>query len=390
MTSAAGAPPLATSDRASAAPDLHLEEDAPLAPLTTLGVGGAARWLARVPDAATLRAALRWAAGRRVPVFVLGGGSNLLVADSGFDGLVVQQTGDGIELVAEDDRVVVRAEGGGEWDALVARCVAEGLAGMECLSGIPGQVGAAPMQNIGAYGQEVAESIVAVHAIDRRTGEAVSFRGDECGFAYRHSHFKGPWRDRYVIVAVDFGLQRRATGTVRYPDLRRRFGLADDATAGPPLAEVREGVRAVRAEKSMLLADPEDPNRRSAGSFFVNPVVSAAEAEAVRRRAAERTADPMPAYPASPGSADVKLSAAWLIERAGFHRGHRRGRAALSSRHTLALTNQGDATAAEIVALAAEVRRGVREAFGVTLSPEPVFLGFDREVDELLREAEAA
>lgn len=346
---------------------MHLEENVPLAPLTTLGVGGPARYLARCPTPASLAEAFAWARERGLETFVLGGGSNLLVADAGYDGLVVSIDDEAFTFEDEGpDAVIVRAGGGVDWDRLVAATVDAGLGGLECLSGIPGLVGAAPIQNVGAYGQEVAETITAVHVVDRTTGEVARLAPEECGFAYRRSHFKGAWRDRYAVVRVDFRLARRATGAVRYADLERRFG----AGASPPLAEVRAAVLEVRRSKSMVL-DPDDPNRRSAGSFFTNPVVAPAMAEDVRRRLG---ADDMPVYPAPDGR--VKLSAAWLIERSGFRRGERHGRAGISTRHSLALVNLGGATTEEIIALARRVRGGVRERTGVTLEPEPVFLGF--------------
>ena len=360
-------------------------EGIPLASLTTLGVGGPVRYLARCGDDAELAEALRWSRAEELPVFVLGDGSNLLAADAGFDGLVIQLTGDSIELeprvaryarASIGKRVHVRAGAGVEWDALVEQVVAEGLGGLECLSGIPGRVGAAPMQNIGAYGQEVAETIQAVRVMERATGDVRQLSGDRCGFEYRTSHFKGAWRDRYVVTGVDFLLPRRSRGTVSYPDLRRRLGVAGDGPA-PSLAEVRAAVLDVRRGKSMVIA-PQDPNRRSAGSFFTNPVVEPELAAEIRARSAPE----MPAFPAAGGR--VKLSAAWLIERAGFRRGYRLGPAGLSSRHALALVNRGGASAGELVALASEIRRGVRRAFGVTLWPEPVFLGFDEDVDKLL------
>ena len=349
--------------------------DVSLAELTTLGVGGPARYLSRCKTEGEVRDALTAARRRGLDTFVLGGGSNLLVADRGFDGLVVMVEDERIEFESDDSAVIVRAGAGLDWDRLVAATVAEGLGGLECLSGIPGRVGAAPIQNVGAYGQEVAETLVAVHAVDRCSGRLVRMARSECGFGYRWSRFKGDWRERYAVVRVDFQLERRATGAVRYPDLRRRFGVDDDAPA-PSLEQVRRAVIEVRRSKSMVI-DPEDPNRRSAGSFFVNPVVAPEGAEEVRRRLGITD---MPAYPTRDGR--LKLSAAWLIEKSGFERGFRLGRAGISSRHSLALVNTGGASAAEIVALARRVRQGVHEATGVTLSPEPVSLGFESDAFE--------
>ncbi len=353
-----------------------VEERITLASLTTLEVGGPARYLARCGNARELVDTLAVARDRGLGIFLLGGGSNLLAADRGFDGLVVRITDETLAFEPAADKVLVRAGAGVGWDRLVARTVAAGLGGLECLSGIPGRVGAAPIQNIGAYGQEVSETIVAVRTIELATGKARSLTADECGFGYRHSRFKSRWRDRDAVVGVDFLLERRCRGAVRYPDLRRRF----EGREAPRLTEVREAVLEIRRGKSMML-DPADPNRRSAGSFFVNPTVTPEAAREVRERL-EPSGGRMPAYPAAGGG--VKLAAAWLIERAGFHRGYRLGQAAISTHHALALVNTGGATAAEIVALASRIRRGVRDACGVVLEPEPIFLGFDAAIDELL------
>ncbi|MEM9554712.1 MAG: UDP-N-acetylmuramate dehydrogenase [Acidobacteriota bacterium] len=374
-----------TTSASSAQPTI--ERQRAFATMTTLEVGGPASEIAHVTSEAALRELLADARSRRLPVFVLGGGSNLLVADRGFDGLVVRY--DDTALSFEDGdasagSVRVRAGAGLEWNELVAASVDAGLAGLECLAGIPGRVGAAPIQNIGAYGQEVAQTIESVEVVERASGAPRRLTAAECAFGYRSSRFKTDWRDRFVITAVRLRLRRCATGTVRYAELRRALDLGTDDPS-PPLAAVRDAVLTLRRGKSMVL-DPDDPNRRSAGSFFVNPVVDPARADAVeeaaRARGSTRT---MPRYPADGrDSGHVKLSAAWLIEEAGFTRGFRQGRAALSSRHTLALINTGGATSAELVALARTVRRGVLDAFGVTLEPEPTFLGFGQPVHVLL------
>ncbi len=356
-----------------------IDEDVPLAGLTTLEIGGPARYLARCGNSSELALALAWGRERRLPTFVLGGGSNLLVADDGFEGLVLRPLDASILFENEGEHVRVRAGAGVSWDALVERTVAEGLGGLECLSGIPGQVGAAPIQNVGAYGQEVAETIQAVQVVSRASREVEWLPADRCGFGYRASHFKGRWRDRYVVTAVDFLLPRRSSGTVRYPDLRDRLDVRPGGPE-PSLTEVRAAVLEVRRTKSMVLT-PDDPNRRSAGSFFLNPRVPVEQAEAIRPRCRR----PLPMYPTAE-TGTVKLPAAFLIEEAGFERGFAIGRAAISSRHSLALINRGGATAAEIIVLAAKIRRGVRFRFGVTLVPEPTFLGFEHDVDTLLEE----
>lgn len=360
-----------------------VNRDVPLAPRTTLGVGGAAHYHARVEDPASLGPLLAWARDHHLPTFVLGGGSNLLVADTGFDGLCLEFVDERLTLEDLGSHVRVRAGAGVPWDHLVATAVDAGLGGLECLSGIPGRVGAAPIQNVGAYGQEVAETLESVDVVERSTGAVRRLAADQCGFAYRWSHFKGPWKDRYVVTALHMLLPRRDHGTVRYGDLQRRFGVVEGG-AMPSLTEVRGAVLDVRRSKSMVL-DPDDPNRRSAGSFFVNPVLSASELATVvdRCRALGIDPDTLPRYPTADGDRDegkqTKLPAAWLIERAGFNKGHRLGRAGLSTRHTLALINRGGASAAEIVDLARQIRDGVLQTFGVTLRPEPVFLGFDED-----------
>ncbi|MEE8522491.1 MAG: UDP-N-acetylmuramate dehydrogenase [Thermoanaerobaculia bacterium] len=342
-----------------------IEENVPLSELTTLGVGGPACYLACCRTGGELAALLAWARERDLEVFILGGGSNVLVSDAGFDGLVVQLIDETVEFVEQGEGVLVRAAAGADWDGLVARAVAVGLGGIECLSGIPGRVGAAPIQNVGAYGQEVSQTIEGVEVVELETGESQRLTAAECGFDYRYSHFKGRWRGRYAVTRVDFLLSLATAGAVKYSDLARRFA----AGSPPTLRQVRDAVLEIRRAKSMIL-DADDPNRRSAGSFFVNPVVTAARVEELR----QSVQGSMPAFPAGRGR--VKLSAAWLIEQAGFRRGLRRGRAGLSSRHVLALINRGGATARELVALAAEVQAGVEQTFGIRLRPEPVFLGF--------------
>jgi UDP-N-acetylmuramate dehydrogenase len=349
-----------------------LQENVPLAPLTTLGVGGPARYYLHAGGPDVVQAGLRWAAERKVPVFVLGGGSNVVVADEGFPGLVLHVALQGLAFTAGDDAADVHASAGQSWDGLVAAAVERGWAGLECLSGIPGMVGATPIQNVGAYGQDVSETIVAVTAIDTGTGETVTFDNAACGFGYRDSRFKREDRGRYVILGVTYRLRPGGPPALRYPELVRALeGLGRD----PLLPDVRAAVVAIRRRKSMVI-DPLDPNRQSVGSFFMNPIVPATMADDVRRalRGMDRheDADRMPAYPATDGH--LKLSAAWLIERAGIERGHTRGAAGISTNHTLALVNRGGATAAEVVALAREVRRRVQDAFGVALVPEPVFL----------------
>jgi UDP-N-acetylmuramate dehydrogenase len=354
---------------------LSVEEHVPLAPFSTLGVGGPARYYVRAEDPETVEAAVSWAAVRRVPLFVLGGGSNIVMSDEGFAGLVVHVAIHGVVFRSAEDGARIHAAAGEPWDEIVAGAVERGWAGVECLSGIPGYVGATPIQNVGAYGQDVSETIASVSALDTRTGETVSFTNEDCRFGYRDSRFKGEDRGRYIILGVTYQLRPGGEAAVRYPELERQL---ESLGHTPTLAHVREVVLALRRGKSMVI-DPDDPNRRSVGSFFMNPMVAPATAEGVReslrRQGRIEEAGRMPAYPCDDGR--VKLSAAWLIERAGLRRGYGDGLAGISTNHTLALVNRGEATAADVVALAREVRERVRDAFGVTLVPEPVLVNLE-------------
>jgi UDP-N-acetylmuramate dehydrogenase len=351
------------------------EARVPLAPRTTLGVGGPARWLVEAATEDDVRAALAFARERSVPTLVLGGGSNLLVADRGFEGLVLRVRTRGVRVVDEASTVVRVDVGAGErWDDFVAHAVASGWAGVECLAGIPGDVGATPIQNVGAYGQEVRETIERVRVVDRATGEPAELDRDACAFGYRDSVFKREARDRWVVVAVSFALRPGGAPAVAYAELARCFA---GRAAEPSLAEVREAVVALRRSKSMVL-DPDAENGKSAGSFFMNPTVSPEVAAEVRARAIAHGAlaagETMPAFPAADGR--MKLSAGWLIERAGFPKGTSDGPVGLSTKHALAVVNRGGATASQIVAFALRVRDGVEARFGVALVAEPVLVGF--------------
>ena len=309
---------------------------------------------------------MREADAAGTPLLLLAGGSNLVIADEGFYGLVLRIATRGIERRADDGAVRLSVAAGESWDALVAGAVADGLVGVECLAGIPGSVGATPIQNVGAYGQEVSETIVSVRVLDRRSGEVLELAPEECGFGYRTSAFKRTPGER-VVLAVDFVLARGSeSAPVRYGELARALGVELGQTA--PADAVREAVLALRRGKGMVV-DPADPDSVSAGSFFTNPILEADAFAALERRAGERP----PAFPEPDGR--VKTSAAWLVERAGFHRGYGDGRAGISSKHTLALVNRGGATTAELIALAREIAAGVERAFGVALVPEPVFVG---------------
>jgi UDP-N-acetylmuramate dehydrogenase len=319
--------------------------------------------------------ALAWAEEQGLPVLVLGGGSNLVVADGGWDGLVVHMALRGVEVERTAGRVALRVAAGEPWDAVVAQTVHEGWAGLECLSGIPGSTGATPIQNVGAYGQEVAEVITAVHVWDRRARRRRVVTPAECRFGYRDSAFKRD-PDGAVVLAVDLALRPGGAPTLRYAELARSFGGTSEGAAHPSLLEVRARVLALRRSKSMVL-DPADDNHRSAGSFFTNPVVDAAVADALVEQALREglvdRAAAVPRFAADGGR--VKLAAAWLIEAAGFRKGERRGSVGISSRHALALVHHGGGRTQELLAFAEEIRARVRERFGVALEREPVVVG---------------
>ena len=333
-----------------------------LSELTTLRLGGPAGALAEARSDDELLEAVRGD-----DVLLVAGGSNLVIADEGWPGPVVRVLTRGVEERDADGRVELTVAAGEEWEPFVARCVAEGLAGVESLSGIPGSIGATPIQNVGAYGQEVAETIVSVRALDRTTGEVAELAPADCGFAYRSSAFKRH-PGRWVVLAVTFALERRElSGPLAYAELART--LAVQPGEGAPLADVRAAVLGLRRGKGMVL-DPDDPDSVSAGSFFTNPILDAGAFAALEARAPERP----PRFPEDDGR--VKTSAAWLIERAGFHRGHGNPEGiAISSKHTLALTNRGAGTTTELLALAREIAAGVDERFGVRLEPEPTLVG---------------
>ncbi len=348
---------------------MQMREDIRLAPYTTLQVGGVARYFAEAASDSDVIEALHWARARALPVFVLGGGSNLLVSDQGFDGLVLHMAIEGIEAREHQGKRIFSAGAGVDWDTLVVRAVRENCAGVECLSGIPGSVGGTPVQNVGAYGQDVSETIVRVCAVDATTQQPVEFTNAACGFSYRHSRFNGCEARRFIVTRVEYALHPGAKPKIAYTDLKRYFNaeLLDEDTAS--LSTVRDAVLAIRRSKGMVL-DENDADSRSAGSFFKNPVVSFA----VYERIAATSATPVPHYDAGPG--EVKLLAAWLIEQSGIGKGFALGPAAISSKHTLALVNLGGATAADLLRLKDLVQQRVQQRFGVELRPEPVMLGF--------------
>ncbi|HEX3694535.1 MAG TPA: UDP-N-acetylmuramate dehydrogenase [Polyangia bacterium] len=350
---------------------LTVGENVVLAPLTTLELGGPTRFFLEATDASTVIDGLRWAAARGVPAFVLGGGSNLVVADAGFDGLVIRMGARGVAYAAAGDVVLLEAHAGEPWDALVADTVSRDLAGLEGLSGIPGSAGATPIQNVGAYGQEVADTIRSVRVVDRQTLAMVDLPAAACAFGYRDSFFRRQ-PQRYVVLAVTFALRPGGAPQIRYGELAAALG----ATPHPSLAVVRTTVLDLRRKKSMVI-DPADPNRRSVGSFFTNPLVSAAQAQALTARLLAdgliAAATELPQFPAGDGR--IKLSAGWLIERAGIGKGLRAGAVGVSTKHALALVHHGGGSTTELLALATRVQQAVRDRFGIVLSPEPIFLG---------------
>lgn len=344
---------------------MEIQQNIPLAPLTTFGIGGPAQWYAEATREDEVAEAVRWAQLRSLPLFVLGGGSNLLVSDTGFAGLVLRVNLRGIAQHGEHFRAAV----GEPWDGFVTVAVERGFQGVECLAGIPGTVGGAPVQNVGAYGQEVGSTIERVRAFDTLRHQIMEFTNHQSAFGYRRSRFNTFDRGRYILTRVDFRLKQDGAPLLQYADLKVHFL---NRKSEPTLNEVAAAVRRIRMSKGMMMQDHES-ECRSAGSFFKNPEMEEARAIEVRKRAPGGGLS-LRVFPA--GAGRVKLPAAWLIEQAGFQRGYQRGAAAISSRHTLALVNRGGATAADILALAEEIRQGVAARFGVELEMEPVRVGF--------------
>lgn len=350
---------------------IAFSEGVPLAPHTTLGLGGPARYFVECHSVDALQAALKYAGENHIRVQILGGGSNTIFSDAGFEGLVAHIALQGLSFALDGDHTLVSAAAGEVWDELVRACVDRGLAGVECLAGIPGLVGATPVQNVGAYGQEVCNTFVSLRALDRRTLELRDFDRKECQFGYRQSRFKGIDRNRYVITEVTYRLQQNGPPKILYPELQKYIDanvpLSSLPHGRPALNAVRSAVIALRKKKSMVL-DSSDPNTTSVGSFFMNPILTIAEFDALRERwtASGRT-EPIPTFAADNG---MKIPAAWLVEKSGWPRGYRRGGVGISANHSLALINCGG-TASELIALAMEIRKKVGEVFGITLELEP-------------------
>ncbi len=348
------------------AAELPIRRNVALGPLTTLGVGGLAQWFVDVTTVDEIAQACRWASERGLPLTVLGGGSNVVIHDAGVAGLVARVRIVGRTLRWAGDVLEVQSGAGEAWDALVEACVGEGAWGLEGLSGIPGTVGATPVQNVGAYGQDVSQTITSVLVVDREQGEPARLGTAACAFGYRDSRFRSKDRDRYIIAGVTFQLHRGRPRSL-YPEVERILGGASGEISP---AAVRQAVLTLRRAKGMVV-ESGVADSRSVGSFFVNPVIAAQQADAL---AAQAPGIELPRYPA--GAGFVKVPAAWLIERAGWFRGGARGPVGLSTRHTLALVNRGGATADDVVELAVAIKRAVQEQCGVALCAEPVFLGF--------------
>jgi len=351
---------------------VNVLENIPLAPLTTIRVGGLARYFVEAKDVGEVQEAVAFARSRHLPLFVLGGGSNLVVADTGWPGLVLKIAIPGLDQCArpdEDGNVIFDVGAGESWDKFVSRAVMARCAGVECLSGIPGSVGGTPVQNVGAYGQEVSETIVSVQVLDLKDGQVRELCREACAFSYRSSIFNSSERGRFVILRVRYALTPEGEPRISYADLKRHFAGRETT---PNLAETREAVRHIRALKGMLIV-AGDPDCLSAGSFFKNPVLSLAQHEDLKQRAAARGLV-VPSYPAL--ETHKKVSAAWLVERSGFTKGFGFGRVGISTKHALAIVNHGEATAADVLALKEEIQQRVEEIWGVRLELEPVMVGF--------------
>ncbi len=358
---------------------LHIEEHMALSSLTTIGLGGEAKYVATCASADDIRTAVEYAKEQHQRIQVLGGGSNLIFSDTGFDGLVLKVACRGIVWTDETDTMLASVKAGEQWDEFVRNCVERGLSGVECLSGIPGSVGATPIQNVGAYGQEVKDTIVSVTAMNRASGEDVEFTNAECEFGYRDSRFKSREKDRWIVTEVRFRLLKNGAPSIMYPELRRHLeytlgpgGLGTPATqqeASSRLRLVRDAVLALRRKKSMVM-DPNDPNTRSVGSFFMNPTLEPDVFSVLQLQWNVRhPGEPIPSYPSG---RLVKVPAAWLIEHAGFHKGFRgAGGAGISANHTLALVNYGGTTR-DVLALAQEIRGRVSSVFGISLEREAI------------------
>ena len=351
---------------------MSTQENIPLAPLTTFKVGGPARYFIDAHSEHEVSEAVAFAFARKLPLFVLGDGSNLLISDTGWPGLVLKISLAGVEFEGDLQKMLFHAAAGENWDSLVALAVSKNCGGIECLSGVPGSVGGTPVQNVGAYGQEVSATITHVRALEIATGSVLDLSNADCGFSYRSSIFNSTRRNEFIVLEVSYRLSRNGEPKIEYSDVNNFFAAAN--LERPTLQQVRDAVRSIRQSKAMLLVEG-DEDCRSAGSFFKNPIVSAAEADRIQALAEKRApGKTMPRYPATDGQ--VKLAAAWLVEQSGFLKGYSLGPVGISRKHTLAIVNRGGATAKDILALKDEIEKKVLDIWGIRLQPEPVFVGF--------------
>lgn len=343
----------------------EIQQNVGLAEYTTFKIGGRARFFVEARDESEIFRAVEFAEEHSLNIFVLGGGSNVLIADRGFDGLVIKIALGGIKLTVKDSETVfLTACAGEDWDELVAFSTKKNLQGFECLSGIPGLVGGTPVQNVGAYGQEISETIVSVRVFDRASGKIFDMTDRDCGFAYRASVFNTTHKNQFIVLTVTFALKTNGKPKIVYKDLQEYFG-----DKKPTLAETRKAVLEIRSAKSMVI-DGEDVNSRSAGSFFKNPILKREKLAEI----SEKLGCAIPNYTVDENT--VKIPAAWLIERAGFNKGYQKENVGISTRHTLAIVNLGNASACDVIALKNDIQEKVREYFDIMMTPEPVFIGF--------------
>jgi UDP-N-acetylmuramate dehydrogenase len=353
-----------------------IKRDVLLKPYTSLGIGGGANYFVEADTQEIIFEAVKWAKRKNIPLFTLGGGSNLVISDRGFLGLVVHINTKGIEvnIKEESNQVLVTIESGEIWDDFVSLTVENNWQGVECLSGIPGKVGATPIQNVGAYGQEVKDTIIKLQAYDRELEKIVTFSKDECEFSYRQSFFKSKAKDRYIILNVTYLLDSKGTPKLNYPELEKY--VLEKYAKNITLLTVRHSVLELRRSKAMVL-DKDDPNSKSVGSFFTNPIVEEEKVLLIKNNLLKENFNGnMPIFPFAAGR--VKLSAAWLIEMSGFKKGYQKGMAAISAKHALALINKGDAQSREIFSLAEEIQEKVKNKFDIWLEPEPIYVGLEK------------
>jgi UDP-N-acetylmuramate dehydrogenase len=346
-----------------------IQQNVSLAEHTTFKIGGKARFFVEACDESEVISAIEFAEENALEIFILGGGSNVLIADEGFNGLIIKIALKGVKLSKQDSETVfVIAGAGEEWDELVALSIRENLHGFECLSGIPGLVGGTPVQNVGAYGQEVSETIVSVRVCDRRTKEIFELSNADCRFSYRTSIFNTTEKNRYIVLAVTYKLKSNGEPKIEYRDLQNFFGKKQ-----PTLPETREAVLKIRRAKSMVI-DENDINSQSAGSFFKNPIINRQKFTKLEETTKKLNIKDVPNFKVDEKS--VKVPAAWLIEKADFHKGYKFGKVGLSTNHTLAIVNLGGAKARDVLNLKDEIQSRVKEKFAIELKPEPVFVGF--------------